>query len=279
MRNYFCGWYFRCQSDQQTLALIPSVHRTKGCQSCAIQLITDTQSFHVPFSCTEFQKHDNQIILAGNHFGKKGITLDIHTPALHAFGSVLFGTFTPIQYDIMGPFRYVPFMQCKHSVYSMRHSVDGTLSINGIPYVFQHAVGYLEGDRGYSFPRKYAWTQCSFSDGGLMLSVADIPFGGLRFTGIIGVILLEGKEYRMATYLGSKALKIDAGEIVIRQKDFTLIVKPESKSGHPLQAPVRGAMTRTIHEHPSCRVFYRFEKNGIPLLELDAQNAAFEYEY
>ena len=55
MRNYFCGWYFRCQSDQQTLALIPSVHRTKGCQSCARQLITDTQSFHVPFSCTEFQ--------------------------------------------------------------------------------------------------------------------------------------------------------------------------------------------------------------------------------
>lgn len=279
MRNYFCGWYFRCQSDQQTLALIPSVHRTKGCQSCAIQLITDTQSFHVPFSCTEFQKHDNQIILAGNRFGKMGITLDIHTPALHAFGSVLFGTFTPIHYDIMGPFRYVPFMQCRHSVYSMRHSVDGTLSINGIPYVFQNAVGYLEGDRGYSFPRKYAWTQCSFSDGDLMLSVADIPFGGLRFTGIIGVILLEGKEYRLATYLGSKALKIDAGEIVIRQKDFTLIVKPGSQSGHPLRAPVSGAMTRTIHEHPSCRVFYRFEKNGIPLLELDAQNAAFEYEY
>lgn len=49
MRNCFCGWYFRCQSEQQTLAVIPSVHRTKEFQFCSIQLITDTQSFQVPF--------------------------------------------------------------------------------------------------------------------------------------------------------------------------------------------------------------------------------------
>lgn len=38
-------------------------------------------------------------------------------------------------------------------------------------------------------------------------------------------------------------------------------------------------MKRTIHEHPSCKIYYRLEKNGIPLLELNAPNAAFEYEY
>ena len=279
MRNYFCGWYFRCQSDQQTLALIPSVHRTKGCQSCAIQLITDAQSFHVPFSCTEFQKHDNQIILAGNRFGKMGITLDIHTPALHAFGSVLFGTFTPIQYDIMGPFRYVPFMQCRHSVYSMRHSVNGTIFINETPYGFRDAIGYVEGDRGYSFPCKYVWTQCSFPDGALMLSIADIPFGCYHFTGVIGIVLLHGKEYRLATYLGAKAVKLYSDEIIVRQGNFILTVKPQGQAGHPLRAPVGGAMVRTIHEHPSCRVSYHFEENGATLLEQDAPNAAFEYEY
>ena len=36
---------------------------------------------------------------------------------------------------------------------------------------------------------------------------------------------------------------------------------------------------RTIHEHPACRVFYHFEESGTALLELDAPNAAFEYEY
>lgn len=36
MLNYFCGWYFRCQSDWQTLAVIPSVHRTKKSKFCAM---------------------------------------------------------------------------------------------------------------------------------------------------------------------------------------------------------------------------------------------------
>lgn len=29
MREYFCGWYFKCQSDAQTLAVIPAVHQSK----------------------------------------------------------------------------------------------------------------------------------------------------------------------------------------------------------------------------------------------------------
>lgn len=279
MRSYFCGWYFRCQSQRQTLALIPSIHRTKTSKFCAIQLITDTQSFHVPFPYPDFQKQNREIVIAENRFGQDGITLNIHTPDLHAAGSLRFGSFTPIRYDIMGPFRYVPFMQCRHSVYSMRHTVDGTLFINDTPYLFQDSIGYLEGDRGCSFPREYAWTQCSFPDGALMLSIADIPFYGFHFTGIIGIVLLHGKEYRLATYLGARAVKNTAGEIVVRQGGLTLTVSQQEQSGHPLRAPVGGAMVRTIHEHPSCKVCYRFEENGIPLLAFSSSNAAFEYEY
>ncbi|MGM9659740.1 MAG: hypothetical protein ACI3WQ_03985 [Faecousia sp.] len=279
MRNDFCGWYFRCQSEQQTLAVIPSVHRTDESRFCAIQLITDTQSFYVQFPDSDFQRKDDQISIAGNCFRKEGISLDIHTPDLHATGSIRFGPFTPIKYDIMGPFRYVPFMQCRHSVYSMWHTVDGALSVNGTPYLFQDAMGYMEGDRGYSFPSQYAWTQCSFPDGALMLSIADIPLGGFHFTGILGIVLLQGKEYRLATYLGAKAVKIEDDEIIVRQGGFTFTVRRQGQSGHPLRAPVSGAMLRTIHEHPSCNVSYCFEENGIPLLALNAPNAAFEYEY
>lgn len=279
MRAYFCGWYFRCQSDHQTLAIIPSVHRTKTSGYSAIQLITDTQSFYVPFSYSDFRKRGNQVCIAGNRFGTEGITLDIRTPTLHAAGFLRFGELTPIRYDIMGPFRYIPFLQCRHSVYSMRHRINGELTINGTPYIFQNAVGYMEGDRGYSFPRKYAWTQCSFPDGALMLSVAEIPLGGFHFTGIIGIVLTQGREYRLATYLGAKADKISADEIIVRQGGFTLTVSPQDRYGHPLRAPVGGAMVRTIHEHPSCKVCCRFEGNGVALLQREVRNAAFEYEY
>ena len=42
--SYFCGWYFRCQSNKQTLAIIPSVHKTKDSAFCTIQVITDSIS-------------------------------------------------------------------------------------------------------------------------------------------------------------------------------------------------------------------------------------------
>lgn len=279
MGEYFCGWYYRCQSDSQTLAIIPSVHQTRERNFCTIQLITDTNAFHTQFPDDDFQKNGNEIRIGNNRFGKSEVLLDIHAPDFHVTGSVHFDGFTPIRYNIMGPFQYVPFMQCRHSVYSMHHRVDGTLRVNGVSYVFQNAVGYLEGDRGRSFPKEYVWTQCSFPEGALMLSVADIPLGCFHFTGVIGIVLLHEKEYRLATYLGAKAVKIKNGEIIIRQGRLCLTVRQLDSPGHPLQAPVGGAMTRTIHEHPSCKVYYRFTEGDTTLLELNAPNAAFEYEY
>ncbi|MBQ7898756.1 MAG: hypothetical protein IJ307_02780 [Bacteroidales bacterium] len=242
-------------------------------------MITDHNAYNLQFPYSDFQYKDNHIKIAGNRFGRDGINLDIQASDCSARGSIRFGSFTPIQYDIMGPFQYVPFMQCRHSVYSMHHSVDGEIQINGIPYVFQNSIGYIEGDRGHSFPKEYVWTQCSLPDGSLMLSVADIPFCGFRFTGVIGVVFLRGKEYRLATYLGAKPVKITPEEIIIRQDAFSLTIKPQAYSGHPLRAPVDGAMIRTIHEHPSCKVYYCFEENGSPLLTFCAENAAFEYEF
>ena len=279
MREYFCGWYYRCQSDHQTLAIIPSVHKTKDSKFCTIQLVTDHHAFHAQFPYNDVQRDDTRIFIANNRFGTSEISLDIHTPEFHAAGSVRFGVFTPIKYDIMGPFQYVPFMQCRHSVYSMRHRVDSEISINGVPFVFRDGIGYLEGDRGHSFPKEYVWTQCSFPDGALMLSVADIPLGSFHFTGVIGVVVLQGKEYRLATHLGAKAVKIENGQIIVRQGRLRLTVRQLDTPGHPLRAPVSGAMTRTIHEHPSCRVHYRFTDGNVTLLDFETPNAAFEYEY
>ena len=133
MHSYYYGWYYRCQSDTQTLAIIPSVHKTKDGDFCAIQLITDTVAFHVPFPYQDFQKNGNQIKVGSNRFGDEGIHLDIHTPELHVIGDLRFGPFSPLRYDIMGPFRYMPFMQCRHSVFSMKHTAHGEISINGTP--------------------------------------------------------------------------------------------------------------------------------------------------
>ncbi len=279
MSAYFRGWYFKCQSPVQTLALICAVHREKEGSACSIQMITDSAAWHVRYPYTAFEKSDAGIRLAESRFGEHGIELCIDAPGLTARGKLAFGPITPIRYDIMGPFALIPLMECRHEVVSMRHEVTGTVNINGEEFVFDHAAGYWEGDRGRSFPKEYVWTQCSFPEGSLMLSVAEIPLAGIRFTGVIGVIFWRGKEYRLATYLGARVVRLRNGEIVVRQGNRRLHVKQLEKASQPLRAPCCGAMDRTIHEHASCKVAYRFWENGRTLFSLEASNASMEYEY
>ena len=280
MREYFCDWYFKCQGADGALAIIPAVHRSKDVSSSSIQLITSDGVYNACFPYAKFKKKTPfGADIESNHFSANGIDLCLSTPDIKAVGSLRFGELSPIKYDIMGPFKYVPLMECRHSVISMHHTVSGKIEINGKSYIFDNDIGYIEGDRGYSFPQKYAWTQCFFPNGSIMLSVASIPMGFFSFKGIIGVIMLDKKEYRIATYLGAKIRKIEDGEIVIEQGKMRLFVKLIQKSSLPLFAPTGGKMTRTIHESISCRAAYRFENDGNTLFSFETDNASFEYEF
>ena len=170
-------------------------------------------------------------------------------------------------------------MECRHSVFSMRHRVDGRLTIDGTDYRFQNSDGYIEGDRGRSFPRHYAWTQCFLPEGSLVLSVAEIPMGPIHFTGVIGVIHLNGAKYRFATYLGAKAVKIKDGQVVVQQGPLTLTATLLENTAHPLHAPYSGAMVRTIRENIACHAQYHLSKNGKTIFAFETSTASFEYEY
>lgn len=279
MFHYFYGWYLKCQSDTQTLAVIPAVHSAGNKRTCSIQVITDRDAWTVTYNGDSFRRAKGNIIIGKNRFGKKGVFLAIHTPELTIRGKLDFGPLFPLKYDIMGPFALVPFMECRHSVWSMRHSVRGTVYINGQKYSFQNAWGYWEGDRGRSFPKEYIWTQCCFRGGAVMLSVADIPMAGIHFTGIIGVVLWQGKEYRIATYLGARVVKIKDETVRVIQGSLELDVRLLEESKRPLKAPAKGNMVRTIHESASCRAFYRFRKRGCTLFAVETDRASFEFEY
>lgn len=281
MKDYFCGWYFKSQSDEKTLAVIAAYHRSKKSASSSVQLITDNGAWNVDFPYESFRKERRgfEMTVGKNSFGASGMTLDISEPGLTTSGRLGFGGFTPIKYDIMGPFALVPFMECRHSVVSMYHTVNGVITLNGEEFVFDNAHGYIEGDRGRSFPKVYSWTQCVFDGGSLMLSVADIPFGLVRFTGIIGVVYLNGKEYRIATYKGAKAVKIKDGCVTVKQGKMLFTARLVEKHAMDLNAPVNGEMTRTIRESASCRAAYTLEVGGEKLLDLQTDKASFEYEY
>lgn len=278
-RAYFEGWYFKQQSKTGTIAFIPALHvGGKGKASASLQVITDRRSCSVTFPREALYVNRKQffIRLGNSTFTEQGCSLDVKMRDCNLQGALSFGPFTPPAYDIMGPFRMVPGMECRHSVFSLYHPVDGALTFNGRQFLFENGSGYLEGDRGTSFPKRYLWTQCSWKGNSIMLSVADIPFGGRSFVGCVGIVYYEGREYRLATYRGARLLYVNGSSVLLRQGNLILRVKLLEGQGHPLQAPQRGDMTRIIHEKSSCRVQYTCSIKNRTLFDFTGEHSSFE---
>lgn len=276
---YFEGWYLKHQNQAETVALIPAFHTDHAGQaSASLQVITEDGHIHLDFPAHAFSaKQERFRVQVGECvFTERGCDLHVNQKHCMLSGRLAYGPLTPLHGDIMGPFRFVPFMECRHSVFSLFHRVDGEVSLNGRSIVFENAAGYMEGDRGRSFPRRYLWTQCGWAGNCVMLSVADIPFAGTGFTGCIGMVYVHGMQRRIATYLGAKIVDISDEAAVVRQGELTLTVKLLQGRPHMLRAPDSGGMTRMIRESPSCRVAYRCVAGDEILLDFISHRASFE---
>ncbi|MDO5417789.1 MAG: tocopherol cyclase family protein [Lachnospiraceae bacterium] len=275
MRKYFKGFYFKHQKSDQTLCLIAGQADTGR----FIQIITNDFSAKVPWT-------------KGNHFSRKGIRLNIRTPRITLTGTIRYGRFSPIRYDIMGPFRFLP-MECRHGIISMRHRLYGSVRLNGKTIDFTDGVGYIEMDSGCSFPSSYLWIQANEfisrtanvcvqsevqSEAGcsIMAAAASIPFCGLHFRGCICVIQYEGKEYRLATYLGVRVVLCTENRLILKQGRYRLDIRMKSRNARRLSAPAQGKMTRRILEAASCPAEFAFYVDGICRFHLYAPRASLE---
>lgn len=132
---YFEGWYFKLQNGSgQAAALIPAMHIQKnGQKSASIQIISETDSWWVEYPADQFSACENRFFvrIGESTFSEQGIRISVQKDGISLCGSVSFGPTLPIRYDIMGPFRWLPNMECSHSVISMSHRLDGCLILNG----------------------------------------------------------------------------------------------------------------------------------------------------
>lgn len=273
MTPYFEGWYYKNQQGGKTLCLIPG----RESHSAFVQVITDESSFYIEYPLCEY--HTGLGVAVGsNLFTSHGIQLAIQRPELTLNGILRYRHLTPIQYDIMGPFALLP-MQCRHRVVSMNHSISGELILDGQKLNFTGGKGYIEGDSGRSFPKSYTWVQCNDFEPecSIMLSVAHIPFGAAHFWGCICVVWYEGKEYRLATYTGAKIVSREKNRIEIAQGKYRLVIEVDPNGGLALKAPQNGEMQRSIHENASTKARFCFYEADALVLDLESENASYEY--
>lgn len=261
LNKYFKGYYYKNQKGKNTISFIQG----KSSDSNFIQVITNDFSCNVPYTC-------------GNFFSPTGIKININHEKISILGELSYYDLTPIEYDIMGIFKYFP-MECRHEIVSMHHKINGGLLLNGEYIDFSGGNGYIEGDSGTSFPEKYMWIQCNDFPikCSIVVSVAIIKLGLLKFNGCICNINYVGDEYRMATYLGVRIIECSKNRVILKQGKYRLEINISSGSFYELAAPDKGQMKRTITEAISCKAEFKFFIKDMMLFNFKSENASFEY--
>ena len=248
MKNHFIGWYYKHSNPRESLAVIPC----KTAEHAYIWVITPGGSYHVKYPLSQFSRRGHVVSIGRNQFSPQGIRLNIHCKKFTLTGQLTYHQPRPIRGNIMGPFNWLP-MECKHHIISMHHQVKGALTLNGREIDFTNGHGYIESDRGRSFPEKYAWVQCNNFDmdkgAAITLAVATIPMLWGQFNGCFALLQCNGKEIRLATYKGAKIKRVTKKTILITQGAYSLFVKIRPKRGKKLPAPKDGVMSRYIKEN------------------------------
>ncbi len=239
---------FQASMGEETLALIPGFSAPKtGARGAFLQVIGRDGSWFIP---TRWRHSDRGRIRrpsgSGIRCSRRRARLHVEAPGLPCTGPSGTGS-SPLPGAISwGRSRFAPGMECRHRVLSLGHSLSGRLRLNGRTCRLDGGTGYIEGDRGRSFPERYTWTQCNtFASrtAGVMLSAATIPYLGLHFTGCLASPRWDqGREIRLATYTGAGSLCVEPGRVVLERGGTRLEAALLEASAHPLMAPDTGRM-------------------------------------
>lgn len=275
-KNYFEGWYFKNTNDLYSISFIPGISINNKERKTFIQVITNDISYNIDYDIGEFEYSDNsfKIKIGNSYFTFDSIHIDIYDKNLNLsiYGDLEYSNSSNITTNwlspnIMGIFSYVPYMECNHAIISMKNRINGNLSINGECINFNNGIGYIEKDWGYSFPKEYIWCQGNnFNNENVsfMLSIADIPFKIFSFRGVICSLIIDNKEYRFATYNGSKIIKCDTSNncvsVILKNKDYILEGSANYGNGFKLTAPVKGTMSKDIVESIDSNVNINLKK-------------------
>lgn len=242
-KSYFEGWYFKIvdKSYRTIYAIIPGIALDKkgGTSHAFIQILNGiTADYHyLQFPLSEFESSKDKffIKIGTNRFSQTQITLDISREEIDMRGTLSFQDIVEfprafLRPNIMGPFTFLPFLQCYHGLVSLSSKIEGKLLINGESIDFSEGRNYIEKDYGISFPKHWVWMQSNhFQNESITLffSIAEIPYLGLKFTGFLCTFTFEEDTIIFSPYSSAKItyLHISKKSVEIKLENHKYILK------------------------------------------------------
>jgi len=301
--SYFEGYYVKVVDAKQNiaLALIPGVsYDVKGKGHAFVQVLDGVakNAAYYTFSLSDFAfaKTGFNLQIGNCRFSDIGCEVDL--PDLRL--SIKHEAAIPWPWKwwspgAMGPFSFVPGMECRHGVVSLHHQVHGSLRKNNLSAVHlsKSAVGYIEKDWGKSFPRGWVWLQTNHLEGEsepccLMVSAGRVPWVTGAFRGFIAALYYRGELLPFTTYNGSKfdlSLEDSCAHMVFWRKQGGLHEAGQKKlsitayhaPGVDLTSPIpEGGMLGRVNESMLATAKVSLSENGITVLETNASWVGFE---
>lgn len=292
-KEYFEGWYYKqvFQEEGFSFSVIPGVCQNKKESFAFIQMIHSqygTFQFEFPIDAFSYQDNPFEIKIGNNIFSKEKMMLDLEEKEFNIKGSFSFHDLTLIKTtsyapNMMGPFAYLPFLECYHGVISLDHVVTGSLTWGDSHHTNLVGRGYIEKDSGTSFPSRYLWCQCNhFATEriSLFLAIATVPIGIIPMPGHICSCYVGEKEYRFATYYASRVSQTKINEhtyeVVLTSRNHRLEITMEADQFHVLKAPTKSTMQRDIQETLLGKVSFRLWEKGKLIAKEKGEYAGIE---
>lgn len=292
-KNYFEGWYFKIvnKDESQAFAFIPGVAMDEiGNRHSFVQVLDGkkkTAEYHkYDFGKFHPQTGKFQVQVGENRFSESNMKVELEGVK----GELNFENNVPwpkpiYSPGIMGPYAFVPFMECYHGIVSMDHSITGHLNILGEKIDFSGGRGYIEKDWGQSFPSAYIWMQSNhFSNPGISIktSIAKIPWLSGSFVGFIAGLWHNDRLIRFTTYNRSRLIKSFADrekvEIEMENRKFLLEIYIRRDSATELVSPILGLMDGRIEESMTSIINVNLtdKRSGKIILNDSGRNGAVE---
>jgi tocopherol cyclase len=292
-RNYFEGWYFKVVNYDETkaFAFIPGIAMSKTGEKHAFIQVLDGKKLtahYYKFEAEMFNPNPDhfQINIGDNYFSEQ--ELQINLPKIKAnlqfSGNIPWPNkwYSP---GIMGPYAFLPFMECYHGIVSMDHIITGQIEVDGEILDFGNGRGYIEKDWGQSFPSAYIWLQSNhFSSSGISvkISVAKIPYLGYSFIGFIAGIWLNNQLIQFTTYnrssLRKSIIDTEKVELLMQNENHILEILVRREAATALASPILGLMDGRIEESMNALVEVNLtdRKTGKSIFTDVGRNAGLE---
>lgn len=240
-KNYFENWYFRlvdANKEKVVEILVGKSMGEKGTEAF-IQIMGEgiEEPICMTYPVEKMINTQKGIQIEENSFGAEGIELNLSSEKFSLKGEMSFHHHKMLKQSfwlpgLMGPFKYLPFLESYHEVICLDHVIMGNLVLNEKTLSFDKGKGYIEKDWGKTFPKVWVWAQCNHfekHDMAVMIGIARVPIFLEYHTGFAIPIFYNDKLEVFSNYRGGQIAKLYRYKgyihLIVTQKNMVLDIK------------------------------------------------------